>query len=296
LIRKGLYPEAPRLPLVPGYEIAGEIKAVGKNVAREFLTTPVIAFTRFGGYSEYVIVPAGHFFPMPESMSFETGAAIPVAYCTAYLLTRVLGCLRPGDNLLIQNAGGAVGLAAFELARQAGATVYGTAGVRKHDYLKNIGFADVFDYYKPSWTDEAQDLLAGRGFDLIIDPVGGKSWRKSYQMLGPGGRLGMYGISSSCENRGFCTLKLLQTVFQMPVFHPLSLLNQNKGVFGVNMARLWNASDKIGSWMQHILRGFGEGWIRPRVDRVFSFNEAALAHRYIESRQNIGKVILIPQN
>jgi len=294
LIRKGLYPEAPRLPLVPGYEVAGEIEEVGPEVSGDLVSKPVIAFTRFGGYSEYVFVPVGHFFPMPEFLSYETGAALPVAYCTAHLLINILGSVRDGDKLLIHNAGGAVGLAAFELARKIGATVYGTAGRHKHAFLKNLGFADVFDYSTESWIVKARQLLDGKGFDLIIDPIGGKHWQKSYRALGPGGRLGMYGISSSCDNKGFCTLKLLQTLFQMPGFHPLSLLNQNKGIFGVNMARLWDQPDRIASWMKHILNGLGDGWITPHVDKIFPFSEVGMAHDYIESRKNIGKVILVP--
>jgi len=294
MIRKGLYPEAPPLPLIPGYEISGSIVNTGKNIQRELLDRPVVAFTRFGGYSEYVTVPTGRFFPMPGSLSYESAAGLPVAYCTAYALIFVMGSLRSGDKLLIHNAGGAVGLAAFNLARQIGASVYGTAGSYKHAFLKAQGFTEVFDYNHRSWGRNALDSIQGKGFDLIIDPVGGSSWKKSYKLLGSGGRLGMYGISSACEKKGHCIFKLLQTVFQMPFFHSLGLVNGNRGVFGVNMARFWSEPEKIGEWMNYILSGIADGWIVPHIDRFFPFSEADKAHQYIESRKNIGKIILVP--
>ena len=294
LTRKGLYPDAPKLPLVPGYEVAGIIRSVGTEVDNNLIGKQVMSFTCFGGYSEYVAVSANQVFIMPHGLGFEDAVTLPVAYCTAYLLVIIMGSLQPDETILIHNAGSGVGLAAMEIAKKTGTFIIGTSNAGKHQKLKEMGFDLLIDYRNERWEKVINKYSGYRNIDLIIDPLGGKNWRKSYRMLGPTGRLGIYGISSVCGKKTGSFLNLLRAVLEMPVYHPLSFLDQNKGVFGVNMAHLWDHPAKIRNWMNHIIDGLQAGWIRPHLDRVFKFSEASQAHSYIESRQNIGKVILIP--
>lgn len=294
LARKGLYPDAPKPPCVVGYEISGAIEAVGVGVDPSLVGKAVVAITRFGGYSDKVIVSASQFFEKPESLSFEEAAAIPVNYLTAYQLLVVMGSLKKGESVLIHNAGGGVGLAALDIAKHIGAVTYGTASPGKHDFLKRRGLEHPIDYRTRDWTQILKQLTDGKGVDLIIDPIGGSHWKKSYQMLRATGRLGMFGISSAAEPRWGGSLRLLKIVLGTPWFHPLGLISLNRGVYGVNMGHLWGEGGKVREWMQEILKGVKEGWVCPHVDKAFSFEQASEAHRYIEERKNMGKVVLAP--
>ena len=294
LARKGLYPDAPKIPFVPGYEVSGVVENVGSGLDESLIGKEVLSFTRFNGYSEKVIVPITQVFNKPESLSFEEAAAIPVTYMTAYLLLLGMGALKENESILIHNAGGGVGLAAIDIAKKTGAIVYGTASSHKHKFLLSKGLDYAIDYCNGSWVEEILELTSGKGVDLIIDPFGGSHWRKSFRVLKPIGRLGMFGISSVCNKGSMATIKLLKALFQMPFFHPMGLMNLNRGVFGVNLGHLWNEHLKFKEWMEIILEGVNEGWVKPHVDRVFGFDEVEKAHTYIEDRKNIGKVILVP--
>lgn len=294
MARQGLYPDAPKFPCTVGYEVSGVIDEVGPSIDKAWLGKEVLALTRFGGQAEQVIVPLHQLFEKPASLSFEQAAAIPVNYLTAYQLLVAMGSLHSYESVLIHNAGGGVGLAALEIAKKIGATTFGTASVGKHSFLKEKGLNHAIDYRNQDWKKELLTLTEGRGVDLVTDPIGGKSLKESYGALSNTGRLGMFGISAVSESGIKGKLKLLKMVAQTPFFHPFGLMDQNKGVFGVNMGHLWHEHKKINIWMEEILKGHEQGWINPHVDTTFSFAEAAQAHQYIEQRRNIGKVILVP--
>jgi synaptic vesicle membrane protein VAT-1 len=294
LARKGLYPDAPKAPLVVGYEVSGIVEKVGENVDGEWIGKPVFSLTHFGGYSEFVNVPQSQIFVKPENISFEQAAAIPVNYLTAFLLIVVMGGLGKNETILIHNAGGGVGLAALELAKNIGAKIIGTASPQKHAFLYDKGFDALVNYRKANWPDEIQKLTNNMGVELVLDPIGGKNWKINLSLLRSTGRLGMYGISSVTESSLAGFLKFLGLMTRMPVILPLTLMNKNRGTFGVNLAQLWDETNKVADWMNSILTGIKGGWISPHVDKVFFFKDAALAHQYIEDRQNIGKVILVP--
>ena len=151
------------------------------------------------------------------------------------------------------------------------------------------------DYRNHDWTKELLALTEDRGVELVLDAFGGSHFRKSYKVLRSSGRLGMYGISSATQSRLMGGLRLLQNVVKMPLFSPVSLMNRNRAVFGVNLGHMWHESDKVRHWMLEILGGVEQGWVRPHVDKVFALAEAGEAHAYIEARHNIGKVLLRPQ-
>jgi NADPH:quinone reductase-like Zn-dependent oxidoreductase len=294
LARQGLYPDGPRKPCVMGYEVAGVVVAVGASVDPELSGKSVVALTRFRGQAEKIAVSAQQVFAKPQSLSFEQAAAVPVNYLPAYALINVMGSLQPGEAVLIHNAGGGVGLAALEIARKIGATTYGTASPGKHEFLRQRGLDHAIDYRNQDWLPVLLALTNGRGVELVIDPIGGSHWKKSYAALRHTGRLGMFGVSSASANGLKGKLKLLRAAAQMPRFHPLGLLNKNRGVFGLNLGHLWHEPEKVAGWMKAILHGVGEGWINPFVDQTFGFAQAGEAHSYLEERKNIGKVVLIP--
>ncbi|WP_138431640.1 zinc-binding dehydrogenase [Fodinibius saliphilus] len=297
LARKGQYPDAPPKPCVVGYEVSGRVREVGNNIREDWIGKEVLAFTRFKGQAEQVAVKPGQVFEKPESLSFVDAAVIPVNYITAYLLIEVMGSLQSYESILIHNVGGGVGIAALDIAQHIGATTYGTASRRKHDFLRDRGLDYAIDYRNKDWYEELMALTDGRGVELITDPLGGKEWKRSYNALRSTGRLGMFGVSSASDSSSGsfrATWNMLKTVIQMPFYHPLPLINKNKGVFGVNLGHLWHEGDKANTWIRKIMAGVEEGWVNPHVDTTFSFDDVDKAHRYIEERQNIGKVILEP--
>ncbi len=294
LARQGLYPDGPKKPCVMGYEVAGVIEAVGEDVDHDLVGQAVMAMTRFRGQAEKVAIAANQLFAKPDLLSFEEAAAIPVNYLTAYALLYVMGSLDAGESVLIHNAGGGVGLAAIDIAKKIGATTYGTASPGKHEFLRDRGLDHAIDYRNQDWLPVLKQLTDGRGVDLVIDPIGGSHWKKSYAALRHTGRLGMFGVSTASANGLQGKLKLIKAAIQMPWFHPLGLLNKNRGVFGLNLGHMWHEPEKVATWMKAILAGVSEGWVRPHVDKAFPFAQAGDAHSYMEARKNIGKVVLVP--
>ena len=294
LARQGLYPDGPPKPCVMGYEVSGVVDSVGKTVNKSFVGKSVVAMTRFGGQSDMIAVKATQMFEKPEKLTFEQAAAIPVNYLTAYALLVVMGSLHEGESILIHNAGGGVGLAALDIAKKIGAVTYGTASQGKHKFLTDRGLDHPIDYRKQDWQPQLMQLTNGRGVDLIIDPIGGAHFKKSYNALRHTGRLGMFGVSSGSANGLSGKLKMLKAAIQMPRFHPLGLFNKNRGVFGLNLGHMWHEPEKVALWMRDILRGVDEEWINPHVDQTFSFDDVGKAHRRLEERKNIGKVVLTP--
>jgi NADPH:quinone reductase-like Zn-dependent oxidoreductase len=294
LARQGLYPDGPPKPCVMGYEVSGIVDSVGKGVDTNLIGKPVIAMTRFNGQAELLAVSAEQIFGKPESLSFEQGAAIPVNYLTAWALLVTMGGLQPGEAVLIHNAGGGVGLAALDIAKHIGAKTFGTASVGKHEFLKARGLDHAIDYRDQDWLPVLKDLTNGRGVELVIDPLGGDSWKKSFRALRGTGRMGVFGLSVASASGIRGKLRALKAVALMPRYNPLGLMNRNKGIFGLNLGHMWGEGEKVRGWTQEIMRGVGEGWIRPHVDRAFPFDQIADAHRHMEGRKNIGKVILVP--
>ena len=294
MARQGLYPDAPGKPCVMGYEVSGIVDSAGPGVNQTLIGKPVVALTRFGGQSELVVVKATQIFEKPESLSFEQAAAVPVNYLTAYALLAVMGSLQPGEAVLIHNAGGGVGLAAIDIAKRLSATTYGTASPGKHEVLRRRGLDHPIDYRNQDWLPELKRLTNNRGVELVIDPLGGGHWKKSYQALRATGRLGMFGMSTASANGLKGKLEMLKAAWQTPWFHPFGLLNKNKGVFGLNLGHMWHEPEKVSEWMTVIINGVKEGWIRPHVDKSFPFDQVGAAHSYMEARKNIGKVVLVP--
>ncbi|HSV07973.1 MAG TPA: medium chain dehydrogenase/reductase family protein [Candidatus Binatus sp.] len=291
MARLGLYPDAPRRPCVVGYEVAGTVERVGAGVDGQLTAgRRVVALTRFGGYAEAVSVPALQVFPLPEKMSFPEGAAIPVNYLTAVLMLRHFGNVRAGDRVLVHAAAGGVGMAAIQLCRIAGADVFGTASAGKHALLREAGVAHAIDYRTEDFEAAVQRLTGGRGVDIVLDATG--AFRKSYRCLAPLGRLVCFGLSGAATGMKASYLRTLPRLLALPWFHPIRLMNDNKAVIGVNLGHLWDRIDMLRREMLDLLVDYEAGRIHPVVGKTFPLTEAAAAHRYIQERQNVGKVVL----
>ncbi len=291
LARQGLYPDAPKPPCTVGYEVSGLVDALGAGVTAPRVGDRVVATTRFGGQSELVVVPTAVVFPLPAGWSLEQGAAFPVVYLTAHHMLVRVAAARRGETVLVHAAAGGVGLAVAELSRILGFRVLGLASAGKHAILREYG-VEPLDGRDPCWFDAVRNA-APRGVDVVLDAVGGDSWRHGYRLLAPAGRLVCYGASVLSEGLRRNLVKTVWRVLRFPRFGPLGLMNDNKSVAGVNLGHLWNDQALLAPQVEALLGYAREGKLTPRVDRTFPLAEAAAAHRYIHERRNVGKVVLV---
>ncbi|NUQ77489.1 MAG: zinc-binding dehydrogenase [Polyangiaceae bacterium] len=295
MARQGMYPDAPKPPCVLGYEAAGEVEAVGEGVSGLSVGTRVVALKRFGTHAEVIAVPAQQVLPMPEGMSFEEGAALPVNYITAYHMLFRVGNLRSGERVLVHMAAGGVGLAALQLAKTVpGVVIFGTASASKHDFIRKEGCDHPIDYRSVDYADEVRRLTGGKGVDIVLDALGGKDWKKGYDLLRPVGRLIAFGFANMASGETRSILNMIKQAVSIPLFTPLGMMDKNRSVAGVNIGHLWDEIDLLTEEMAALMDLYKNGSIRPHIDCIVPFDKAADAHRRIQSRQNIGKVVLVP--
>ena len=295
MARQGLYPDAPPPPMVVGYEVSGVIDAVGQGVTDRSEGQRVLAMTRFGGYADTVCVDAAQSFVMPAEMSFEEGAALPVTYLTAYHMLFNVFRVRPGDHVLIHQAAGGVGTAASQLCRSVGGvTTYGTASKNKHDYVRSNGCDHPIDYHSVDYVEAINDLTDGRGVDAVLDALGGSDWKKGFSLLRRGGVLIAFGWANMAKSGKRRVTHVVGELTHMPWWTPVQLMQQNKGVSGVNMGNLWDERETLLDALGALLKLYEEGAVTPQIDRAFPFEQASEAHAYIEAGENIGKVLLTP--
>ena len=282
MARAGLYPEAPKPPCVVGYEFAGELE----NGQR------VMGGCRFGGYAELVSANTANLVPLPDDWSFAEGAALPVAYATAYAGLIRYGDLRDGERVLIQAAAGGVGIAATQIAKLAGAEVYGTASPSKHDTIRSFGVDHPLDYDFVKGVRE----IAGekQPLDLVLDAVGGASFKKGFSLLRPGGRLVCFGASELQAGERRSPLNAVRVLARMPRIGTLGLMRESKSVIGLNMLALWDAKQTLDEYIAPLTDWVEQGRVRPVVAKEFPLEEGPEAHRYIHERRNVGKVVLVP--
>jgi NADPH:quinone reductase-like Zn-dependent oxidoreductase len=294
LARMGLYEDAPKPPCVVGYEFAGDVDSVGEGVTEYSPGQRVLGGCRFGGYAELVVTGASELLPLPDDWSYEEGAALVVHYVTAYAGLVRYGSLRPGENVLLHAAAGGVGIASTQVARAEGAgTIYGTASRSKHDVIRSLGVDHPIDYATQDFRKEVRRIAgAEQPLDLVMDAIGGSSFRKSWSLLGPGGRLVCFGASSVMEGDKRSVRTIARSIATTPVFHPISMMRSSRSVIGLNMLRLWDAKGSFDEYLTPLREGIASGKLRPVVAEAFPLERAADAHRFLAERRNIGKVVL----
>jgi NADPH:quinone reductase-like Zn-dependent oxidoreductase len=293
MARVGLYPDAPKLPCVMGYEVSGTIDAMGPGVSGFAVGDRVVGMPRFGGYTDVLVVPTEQVFKMPAKMTFEQGAGLPVVYITAYNMMLFNGNLRPGSSVLIHSAAGGVGLAAIQLAKTRHCMILGTASPGKHDFLREQGCQHPIDS-GGNVAAAARAVVKDRGVDLILDPVGGPSWTEGYELLAPCGRLVAFGLSGAASGKKRSLVHALSQVMRVKKWSPMKLMDDNKTISGTNMGHLFSRLDLLRPQFEALFEMFDAGEIAPHIDRTFKFDEAPAAHHYIHDRKAKGKVLLVP--
>lgn len=266
-------------PHIVGYQAAGTIIEVGDQVTDRAVGQRVVTTSPYGSHAELRAVPVASSWVIPDDLSTEEAATAPIPFGTADDCLFEFGHLQAGETVLIQGAGGGVGVAAVQLAKRAGATVIGTASQdEKLEALREYGLDRGVNYRTKDLVSEVMGITEGRGCDLVVDPVGGSVLQGSLRCLAYRGRAITVG-NAGRESR-------------MVDLGSLGQGNQSiTGVYlGAELARGTRAYDMIAGH----LRDLATGELRTVIDRRFPLAEATEAHRYIESRQAFGRVLLIP--
>ena len=288
MMRQGLYGAAPDFPFTPGYEVSGVIRAIGSDVERHNVGDRVVALTGFGGYAEQVVVAEERAWTLPDNVSFDAEAAMPVTYLTAHHMLVHLGNFREGDSVLVHHAAGGVGTATAQIVKALkGGRIYGTASAEKADFVEEMGMIHI-----PRGEDFVQRIKdESDGVHHALDPVGGKHVMESYKALRNGGRLYVFGASSAVKGpkRSLWTaIKMWRTT---PRFDPIRMMNSNKSVYGVHMG-MWKDEEIAREQMVALASMLEKGQIDPVIDSVYRFEDVAKAQQYIHNRGNRGKVLL----
>jgi NADPH:quinone reductase-like Zn-dependent oxidoreductase len=290
MMRVGLYPEAPRVPFVPGYEVSGVVAETGPGVTGFRIGERVLAACRFGGYTDELVLPAAQVRPTPRRLTDVEAAAVPVAFMTAWIALVEMGRVRDDDTVLVPGAAGGVGSAIVQVAARAGARVTGVVGsASKKETVKSLGAEKVFTF------DEFAGTPVEKEYTFILDARGGKPLKDSMRRLAPTGRVVSYGVSSLVTGPRRSLPRTVLGLLQTPFHTPIGLAMANAGIFGLNMLKLFDTPAGLALLaraLEGVLEGFSEGKLKAVVGKVFPLAEAGRAHAYLQGRKSIGKVVL----
>jgi len=293
LARQGLYPDAPPIPSLIGYDVAGYVHSVGSQITKFKKGQRVTALTRFGGYAEYATTMVEGVAVIPDNLDFPTATALATQACTAYFCTDESVKLYENDRVLIQAAAGGVGSIMVQIAKSKGCIVYGTASSKKQEFLKELGVDYPIDYTKDNFVKVIKDSLGDYpGIDVAFDSIGGKSFKQAYQLLGPGGRLVFIGAASQLKNGKSNIFNTIGMAAGFGIYSPIQLVMSSKALIGVNMLRIAdNRPHVFQSVLNDVVALWDKGIIKPHVGKVFSAEDIGAAHSFLESRQSMGKVV-----
>jgi NADPH:quinone reductase-like Zn-dependent oxidoreductase len=288
LMRRGLYPNTPAFPFAPGYDIVGEIDALGDGVKSFALGQRVAALTMIGGYSRYSVVPANHLVPVQPNLDPAEAVSLVLNYVTAYQMLYRVAQAKKGRRILIQSAAGGVGTAALQLGRIAGLEMYGTASKAKHGLVTTLG-ATPIDYRTENFR-ESMRQFAPEGVDIVFDPIGGRNWWASYACLRRGGTLVCYGASSAVS-KGKSEAGLGFALFAL-----MKILPDGKHVDWYNIKTLRDAHpEQFREDLSKLFDLLAARQVQPVIAERFPLREAARANQLLESSQVQGKLVLLCQ-
>ncbi|GIV34956.1 MAG: oxidoreductase [Chitinophagales bacterium] len=293
MARLGLYRECPPLPAVIGYDVVGYVKEIGSHVTHLKKGQRVVALTRFGGYASLVKTKSQGAVPLSETTPAGEACALATQCCTAYYAAEVMVRLNPGNHVLIQAAAGGVGSALVQIARHRGCIIYGAAGSEeKLHYLKRLGVNYPINYRKNDFYEEVKKIMDGQQPDVIFNSIGGRTVSEGLRLLGAGGRMVCYGAAEAAGSK-IPLLAQLKLLWGFGLILPPALVMQSKSFIGINMLRI---ADHKPSTLQHCLHAvvqwYNDGVLKPHVGGVFKAEQLAEAHRLLETRQSIGKLVV----
>jgi NADPH2:quinone reductase len=250
----------------------------------------VVVGTQHGTYAEFICVPEDRALPAPPEFSPQQSAAFAVNYLTAWIGLMEMARLRPSDTLLVTSAAGGVGSAAVQIAAKSGARVIGAAGRGKQDALRNLGAAVALDYSDRHWEEQLAAATDGRGVDVILEMTGGPIYRLAMRNLAPMGRIVLAGASGAApgSRNPLARLAALRNLPRPSIF---DMLTRSYGVMSFHVGRLLDSGAIAPHW-RDLVRFAEKQRIRPLISQECPFDDIAGAHRALEERRNIGKVVV----
>ncbi|HMQ49565.1 MAG TPA: NAD(P)H-quinone oxidoreductase [Saprospiraceae bacterium] len=279
LQREGKYPPPPGDSPLLGLECAGIVVACGGNVKKWQAGDAVCGLLNGGGYAEYAIFHQDMALPIPKGLSLEQAAAIPEVFLTAYQALHWLTRLQAGESVLIHAGGSGVGTAAIQLVKAAGANCLASASAKKHALCLSLGADQCIDYQQNKLGDQVLDFTRGKGVDIILDVIGGPNFQENIQLLAQDGRMVMLGFLGGAKaerlNLAPIVLKRQQIIG--------STLRSRSLDYKIRL------SQALYAYAWPLLE---QGKLRPVIDRVFDWQKATEAHRFMAANQNQGKLVM----
>jgi len=300
LARLGLYPDAPALPFVPGYEVVGRIRAMGSDAARVrpglAVGRRVVALTRFGGYASMARAKAMAAMPIADDVDGAEATVLATQGVTAWLAAEDCITLHPGEKVLVHAAAGGVGLLLVQLARRRGCEIFATAGSdAKLDLLREeFGVKHAINYRAQDFRAEVRRVCGARApIDVVFDSIGGGVFHQSRQLLAPGGRMVLFGVAEMAGGRWLRGARAAWSALRFGFLHPLSLLQESQALIGLNVLRIADHHPerlaRAFSAMQELV---ASGEVHAHVGAAFPVREVGEAHELLASRQSVGKIVL----
>lgn len=296
IIRMGLYESAKKLhgyPITPGFEVAGTIAAVGRDVTDWSIGDEVIGLTLFNGYTTHLKLGADGVFAKPEKLSMAEAATLPTVFLTAWWMIHRQLHPHPEENWLVHSAAGGVGSAVLQLGKLAGARIVGVVGgSHKVEHARAMGADEVIDTSTEDLWSRAEELSPD-GYQAIFDANGVKTLQASYDHLAPTGRVVIYGFASMLPKDGKMNwLRLARDWLKTPRFNPLDMTKSNKSVLAANLSFLQSHAPSLREGMEWLLERFESGELKPLPVETHALKDAAVAQRRIESGRTLGKLAL----
>ena len=291
--RLGIYPSIPDPPFVPGIEFSGVVERTGARVRGFKRGDRVAGFSKQGSYAEFVCVDRNHIVRMPPKMSFDHGAALTVAYLSAYHGLVTLANARRGEKLLIHAAAGGVGIATIQIAKFLGMEIFGTVGSdEKAGFAVDAGADHVINYSTQDFSKEILARTNGYGIDVVMDSVGGSVFRKGWNMLAPMGRYVLYGFASVTGKGGLNRLKMYKEALKVPLIFPPGIPSRNVALMGFNLYFLTHKKAYFGRATRQLITWYRKNIIKPHIGATFRFDDIVSAHEYLQTRKSVGKVVV----
>lgn len=291
--RLGVYPGVLKPPFVPGIECSGFIEAVGSGVKGFRKGDRVMVFAKQGAYAEYVCTQAAYVRKLPRSVSFDVGASLSVTYLSAYHGLITLANMRKGEKILVHAGAGGVGTAAIQIAKHLGGEVFATVGSdRKKIVAKREGADHVINYADEDFSTYIRKQTDGYGIDVVLDSVAGSVFQRGWRLLAPMGRYVVYGFAAVTGTRGINKLRAFEQMMRMPWIIPTSLPSKNVSLMGFNLYFLTHKLEYLQEAAQTIISWYGRKIIRPVLGEKFPLDKIVEAHRFLQSRKSVGKVLI----
>ena len=292
--RFGAYPGTPKPPYIPGLEFSGDVVRIGAGVTKFSGRERIMGYSKLGSHAEYVLVNQYYATAVPEQMTYEEAASFLVSMLSAYHGLVRLANLHTGERILVHAAAGGVGLASVQIGRHLNAEVFATAGTdEKASLAASFGAHHVINYTTQAFDKEIERLTDGYGVDVVMDSVGGEVFKKGWALLAPMGRYLLLGVSSMTTADGSLSRAMIVDAYEQmkPIFPP-GLIHSNKGIFGFNLGLIAGKERYFEQASTELLTWYKLGVLRPLVGKVFPFEQIIDAHRYLQNRQSVGKVVV----